>query len=67
MTVINQNPAPISKLLVSVDETRAITGLGRTTIYELLNSGVLKSVKIGKRRLVVVESIQALTQTDGAD
>ena len=41
------------------DACRA-TGLGKTTIYELISQGKLKSVAIGRRRLVLVESIEAL-------
>ena len=33
--------------------------LSRTSIYSLLNDGSLSSVKIGKRRLIPVESIDA--------
>jgi excisionase family DNA binding protein len=36
---------------------RRITG--RTTIYEALGSGALKSIKIGKRRLITIEALRA--------
>lgn len=51
---------PASKLFASTEETCEITALGRTTVYQLLNEGVLRSVKVGRRRLVVIESIRAL-------
>ena len=32
-------------------------GVGRTRTYELINEGKLEAVRLGGRRLVVVESI----------
>ena len=46
--------------VISIAETRVMTRLGTTKIYELMNSGVLRSAKIGTRRLVRVDSIRAL-------
>jgi excisionase family DNA binding protein len=43
------------------DEKAALAklgGLGRTTYYELLASGELQSVKIGRRRFVPRESLE---------
>lgn len=39
-------------LLLSVDEAALLLGLGRTTTYQLVLSGRLASVKVGRRRLV---------------
>lgn len=44
----------------SISEAAKALSLGRTSIYELINSGRLETVKIGRRRLVKVESIQRL-------
>jgi excisionase family DNA binding protein len=52
-------PAPIT---VTVAETRRITGLGNTTVYELIKRGELTTVKVGRRRLVLYSSIEALLQ-----
>ena len=41
-----------------------IVGLGRTSIYALINEGRLATVKIGRRRLVKVESIRLLLDAD---
>jgi len=38
--------------LISVSQTGELLGLGRTKVYELMNSGRLKSARIGGRRLV---------------
>ena len=45
------------KGLESTDEARARLGIGRTKFYELLDAGAFKSVKIGRRRLIVSESL----------
>ena len=49
----------MEKLLATIPEASQATGLGRSSIYELIHDGKLKSVKSGKRRLVVVESIKS--------
>ena len=43
-----------------IDVFCSISGLGRTKVYELLNSGALESVKVGKRRLILVDSYRRL-------
>jgi excisionase family DNA binding protein len=40
------------RLLNSVQQVCARTGLGRSSIYELMQSGQLTSVRVGRRRLV---------------
>jgi excisionase family DNA binding protein len=47
-------------LTISVAKTIKVLGLGRTTVYNLIRSGELETVKIGNRRLVKVESIRRL-------
>lgn len=48
------------RLAATVADTCHITGLGRTTVYELIAEGKLKSVAIGRRRLILMQSIEAL-------
>ncbi|WP_375250420.1 helix-turn-helix domain-containing protein [Sphingomonas sp.] len=51
----------IEPVLVSVDAARAMLGgIGKTNLYAMLSAGDLESVKLGKRRLIRVSSIQAL-------
>ena len=47
-------------LLVSIAETAKALSLGRTSVYELINAGALDTRKMGRRRLVTVESIKRL-------
>jgi excisionase family DNA binding protein len=46
-------------LAVSPEEAAQLAGLGRTTIYQALKSGALKSSEIGSRRLIFLESLRA--------
>jgi excisionase family DNA binding protein len=52
-----ENSGP--RRLLSVQEAAGELGIGRSLIYELLFSGALRSVKIGRRRLVPREAIEA--------
>ena len=48
------------RITCSVTEACAATGLGRSTIYELMARGAIDSLSVGRRRLVRVESILRL-------
>lgn len=52
--------APPKPLALTLDDTSRTTGLGLTTIYELINEGRLKSLSVGRRRLVLYSSIESL-------
>jgi excisionase family DNA binding protein len=47
-------------ITVSITNASKSLGLGKTSIYELINEGKLATVKIGRRRLVKADSIRAL-------
>ena len=53
-------PSAPEPLACSVRDARLRLGLGHTKIYELIGDGTLKSVKIGNKRLVLIESIREL-------
>ena len=46
-------------LAVGPAEAARITGVGRTTIYEAIGAGELKSIKIRTRRLITIEALHA--------
>lgn len=52
---------------ISVTETMRVLGIGRTKVYELINAGVLKVVKFGRRTLVRTTSIRAVAGEGGVD
>jgi excisionase family DNA binding protein len=50
-------------MLISIPEAGAILGIGRSKTYQLIEQGDLATVNIGRRRLVVVESVRSLVGT----
>ncbi len=48
------------RLLLTVEEATQMLGVGRTTLFGLLRSGQLASVRIGAARRVSVEAIEEL-------
>jgi excisionase family DNA binding protein len=57
-TFKSPSPPHPEPLAVSPAEAARRAGLGRTSIYSALGSGALKSLKIGKRRLIAVEALR---------
>jgi excisionase family DNA binding protein len=54
-------------LTAPITEFCAWSGLGRTKVYELLDSGEITSIKIGKRRLIVLDSYRQLVDQKRAE
>lgn len=50
------NTESLSRRAWSVEEWRAMYGLGRNSVYNLINSGRLKTAKVGRRRIVTAEA-----------
>ena len=53
-------------ILVSIPDAAKALGLGRSKTYELISEGRLATVTIGRRRLVLVESVRALAAGETA-
>lgn len=47
----------MDKLLLTVEETAGLIGIGRTKVFELIASGVLESVRIGGARRVPTAAV----------
>jgi excisionase family DNA binding protein len=55
------------RLAVSPRQTALLTGLSHTTVYQLINAGTLRSVKVGARRLIATSEIRRwLEESSGA-
>jgi len=54
------NPLPIEPLAVSIKDACRITGLGKTTLYELAKDRRLKLTRIGSRTLVPMSELHRL-------
>lgn len=54
------------RMAYSVNEVVEMTGIGRTTVYKLMETGVLRRRKVGMRTLILAEDVNALLQRDAA-
>ena len=48
-------------LTVTLKTTRHLLGIGNTKLYELINEGVIRTIKVGPRRLTIYASLEELT------
>jgi excisionase family DNA binding protein len=53
-----------NKITLRLDEAQAVSGLSRSTLYELIKSGRLRAVKVAGRRLIPREALEALLLGD---
>ena len=60
---MNDHNTVADRLAVSPAEAARLAGVGRTTIYEAIGSGALRSLKIGKRRLILIVSLRDWLET----
>lgn len=54
----------LKPILVTINNALRICGLGRTKLYQLISQGVVKTTKIGKRRLVNYNSLELLAESE---
>jgi excisionase family DNA binding protein len=50
--------------LASVREAHQLLRIGRSTLYRMMDSGALETVKLGRRRLVLISSLERVA-SDG--
>jgi excisionase family DNA binding protein len=50
-------------LAYSINDAAKALGVGRTTIYVLINSGQLETFKIGRRTLVKADSLRRIVES----
>jgi excisionase family DNA binding protein len=55
----------IEPLTVRISTAVRITGLSRSRIYELIQSGDLDTVKVGRATLLQYQSLKRMTRNDG--
>ena len=53
-------PFQAPNLTVTIREACRATGIGKTTLYKLIDNGQIRRVKIGKRTLVRFDDLQKL-------
>lgn len=54
----NSQQALVEPLLLTVDQAALMLSIGRTTMYDLIGSGTIASVHIGKCRRVTLEALE---------
>lgn len=59
MTAAEKTPRPVS---VSIETAGDMIGISRRAVYGLLERGELRSLHVGRRRLIPVDSIEALVR-----
>ncbi|WP_060979214.1 MULTISPECIES: helix-turn-helix domain-containing protein [Pseudomonadota] len=55
------------QIAYSITEACRLTSLGRSTIYSCLAQGALQARKVGRRRLILAESLHALIMPQNDD
>jgi excisionase family DNA binding protein len=55
----------VEKLLLTPEEAADVLSLGRTKVYELIGTGALRSIRIGKCRRVPVAALEELIRSVG--
>jgi hypothetical protein len=53
---------PVEPVALTIPNAQRMTGIGRTRLYDLMGSGAIDSIKVGKRRLVLVASIHRFVE-----
>ena len=52
-------------LALSINDTAKLLSLGRTSIYAMIADGRLEAFRLGRRRLVRMESVKRLIAAQG--
>jgi excisionase family DNA binding protein len=59
---VDERTAGLAPLLVTVEQAAELLNVGRTTMYGLVASGTIPSVRIGKCRRVAVDALDAYVE-----
>lgn len=63
----DQEPAPPADQLLSVDQAAGQLQIGRSLLYELIGRGQLRSISIGRRRLIPAGAVAAYVAGQAGD
>ncbi|KTT98145.1 hypothetical protein NS355_09875 [Sphingomonas yabuuchiae] len=47
-------------LVMRISDAAKALSIGRTTVYKLIGDGTLRTIRVGRRRLILTRSIQEL-------
>ena len=63
--VVDPRAVPFAqRLTCTIAEACEVTGIGRTKLYELIGDGLLATTTVGRRRLVLVQSLLSLIEAN---
>lgn len=54
----------MESLAISVKDAARALGVGRTTVYLLVNTGEIETIHVGRRRLIKTASLRKLVGAD---
>jgi len=60
---VQERPAVIDKISVTINEATKLTGISRTLLYRLFNEGKLTPRKLGNRTLILVDDLDSLVKS----
>lgn len=55
-----KSPPPVEPLCVKVNDAARMIGVGRTKLYELIASGEIEAIKLGKSTRIMTASLHEL-------
>lgn len=55
-----QRGLPVEPMTVRISAAVKLTGIGRSTLYELINAGQIETVKVGRSTLILYRSLKKL-------
>jgi len=61
-TVDVMNNSSHDLITATIPEFCRVSGLGRSMTYEMLADGRIKSIRVGKRRLIVLDSYRRMIE-----
>ena len=57
-------PPAQPRLAYKVSELPGLLGLGKNKVYDLVNTGSIRSVKVGRHRLVPLSAIESFLESE---
>jgi excisionase family DNA binding protein len=55
----------VKPLTVSIKSACQILGVGATTMWQLIRTGSVETIRVGRRRLVILASLENLVESAG--